>query len=64
MRPPILEFVFPMPPAKPHPSWFRPYRSLIPRQPAPVIPQPAPPVSLSASTIYSRRRQEAAHEKP
>ena len=56
----LVQFIYPMPPSTPHPSWFRPYRSLIPRQPAPVIPQPAPPIALSAPEIYERRRKESA----
>lgn len=61
MRPPILEFVFPMPPAKPSASWFRPFRHPNPRQPAPVAtPQPSPPIALSAGEIYERRRKESA----
>lgn len=59
----LVQFIYPMPPSTPHPSWFRPYRSLNPRQPAPVvIPQPAP-IALSAPEIYARRRKESHHEE-
>jgi hypothetical protein len=60
MRPTCRTVMFSMPPGTIRQEAMRPPAGIPLRKPAPVVAPPSPPIALSVSDIYARRRQESA----